>query len=193
MGGRLEAAGMRWAAPRPPPVTSTLGTIERRGAVIVGRADDATQVTLATLGDAVLPESDLWLTSPDGDVITVELVYPGMPRVRDLRVIQVRRVDAQLALLRAEQALERRADGEARERLAFASERLAMGDPLAAVVAFTRARVAARAGNAESCVAELEKATGQDSRYRDQAVRHDDFDGVRKDPRFIDFLTLAPP
>ncbi|HSI04128.1 MAG TPA: hypothetical protein VLC93_06620, partial [Myxococcota bacterium] len=92
MGGRLEASGMRWAAPGPTPAATTLGTIERRGSVIVGRADDATQVVLATLGDAVLPESDLWLTSPKGDVIAVELVYPGTPRVRDLRVIEVDRV-----------------------------------------------------------------------------------------------------
>jgi hypothetical protein len=193
MGGRLEAAGMRWAVPGPPPAKSELGTIERRGDVIVARADDATQVTLGNLGDAVLPESGLWLTSPDSKAVAVALLYPGSPRVRDLRVFEVPRVDAQLALLRAEQALERRADEEAGDRLTFAAERLGDGDPLAAVVAFSRARIAARSGDVDACVAELKKATAQDSRYRDQAVRHDDFEGVRKDRRFIDFLTLAPP
>ncbi len=193
MGGRLEASGMRWARPGPSRATSELGTIERQGAAIVGRADDATQVTVATLGDAILPEAELWLASPEGDVIAVELLYPGTPRVRDLRIVAVRRVDAQLALLRAEQALDRRSFGEARERLGFASQRLWKGDPLLGRVAFTEARVAAREGDVAACVAELAKATRLDSRYRDQAVRHDDFDGVRKDPRFIDFLTLAPP
>ncbi len=193
MGGRLEAAGMRWAVPGPPLATSSLGTIERRGPDIVGYADDATLVSVATLGDSVLPESELWLTSPDGGVIAVELVYPRAPRVRDLRVIETRHVDAQLALLRAEQALERQAYDEAKGRVAFAAERLRVGDPLVARAAFTGARIAARAGDVEGCVRQLEQATSHDSRYRDQAVRHDDFDGVRKDPRFIDFLTLAPP
>ncbi len=193
MGGRLEATGMRWVTPRPPPVTSVLGTIERRGEHVIARADDATQATLAELGDAVLPESELWLTSPDGDMVALELTYPGVPRVRDLRVFETRRIDAQLGLVRAEQALDRRADGEASERLDFAAERLSPGDPLVAVVAFTRARIAARARDVSGCVVELEKATALDSRYRDRAVRHDDFDGVRKHPRFIDFLTLAPP
>ncbi len=192
MGGRLEAIGVLWVSPAPPPVKTALGAIERRRELIVALADDASQVVLAKLGDAILPEADLWLTANGAAYVAVELSYPGMPKVRDLRVFEIARVDAQLALLRADQALERGADAEAKERLGFAAERVAPGDPLAAAIAFDRARVAARAKDVDACVAELLRATALDSRYREEAVQNGDFEGVRKEPRFVDFLMLAP-
>lgn len=192
MGARLEAAGVRWAAPTVSPVHTTLGNVERRGELIVALADDATQVVLSKLGDSILPESELWLAANDNAFVAIELSYPGTPKVRDLRVFEVARIDAELALLRVDQALERGADAEAKERLTFASARVAAGDPLAGVIAFDRARVAARAKDVDTCVAELGKATALDTRYRDKAVKHADFEGVRKEARFIEFLMLAP-
>jgi hypothetical protein len=193
MGSRLEARGIQWAKPQAPPLATELGKIVRQGPRIVASADAATEVTVATLGDSVLPESDLWLAAPDGSMLAVELTYGGTPRVRDLRLFSRARIDADLAQLRADQAMERNADSEAAADLDFAAARVPAGDPLVGALAFARARLAARRGDVPACVAALRDATARDARFRGQAVRHPDFETVRKDPRFVDFLALAPP
>ncbi len=109
-GARLEAFGMQWAHMVEPPIATGLGTVDRIADKVQARADGATVIDIALLGSTVLPDADVWLTSDDGSLFAVELVYPGQPRVRDMRVFRRDNVDVRLALLRAEQAMERGAD-----------------------------------------------------------------------------------
>ncbi|MBC7795007.1 MAG: hypothetical protein H7Z43_14980, partial [Clostridia bacterium] len=117
VGARLETMGFTWAVRRESSVNTAVGVVTRAGEHIVATADKATHVELTTLSTSLLPQSDLWLTSSDGKFIAVELNYGGLPAVRDLRAFETMRIDAQLILMRADQAVRRGASDEAQNLL----------------------------------------------------------------------------
>jgi hypothetical protein len=191
-GARLEAFGMQWARTVDPPLATGMGTVDRLGDKVQARADGATVIDLAALGSAVLPESDVWTTSDDGSLFALEMIYPGQPRVRDMRVFQRDNVDVRLALVRAEQAMQRGADGEAGSRLDWAAGLVAAGDENASAIAYARARLAARRHDVEGTVAQLRDAIAHERRYRGLAQYEADFNPVRHETKFIEFWAVTP-
>jgi hypothetical protein len=191
-GARLEALGMTWATVVDGPVKTARGVVTREAEHIRAEADAATRIELATLGTSVLPVADVWLTSADGAMIAVELVYDGEPRVRDLRAFVTGRVDAQLAVLRAEQALERGADDEVMAALVDARRSVQPGDPLLGNIDYVEALREARRGDAAACARALSHAIARDARYRDKATRDDGFDSVRHTPEMTALLARTP-
>lgn len=189
-GARLEASGFVWAVHAEQPVKTELGTLRRDGVHIAVSADAATRIELATLG--LPPESDLWLMSPDGRFVAIEMLYTGSPRVRDVRAFVRDSTDAQLLTLRAERAFDRGDDDAAAHDLARARALVASGDPLVGNIDYVEASLAARHHDAAACVRSLNHAIAHDRRYRDRAARDRAFDTIRHAPEMVGLFATSP-